>query len=99
MKLYPYKKGMRKMLYIAMPNQVANKGFEVVLTRELEVLAILVGGGGVKDFHWLEEGGINHFTLSSGGDVSDRQFSHFLALPSPLINDRSLRPPQAHSRA
>ena len=49
MKFYPCKKGTENIL--AMLNHAS---FEVVLTRELEVLAILIGGGGgAKDFHPL----------------------------------------------
>ena len=43
------------------------KSFEVVLTWELEVLAIVMGGG-AKSFHPLKGGGGAHiFTLSWGG--------------------------------
>ena len=41
-KFYPYKKGGRQNLSHA--EGVGTKSFEVVLTRELEVLAILMGG-------------------------------------------------------
>ena len=67
--------------------------FEVVLTWELEVLAIL--NGGTTSFHPLKGGwGAIRFTLSRWGREggggrkkhSDPQFSHFVVLPLPVIN-------------
>ena len=80
------------------------KGSGVVLTREHEVLATLKegvcggGGGGERSFHpW--KGGASIFTLSSEGaqQVSDLCFSHLVARPLPLLNDRSLRSTQRTS--
>ena len=55
MKFYPYKRGEggspKKVL--AMLNGGDTKSFEVVLTWELEVLAIVMGGGGATSFHPL----------------------------------------------
>ena len=53
--VYPCKKGAENVLAMLR----GTTSFEVVLTRELEVLAILIrGGGGAKDFHPLNgEGG------------------------------------------
>ena len=59
--------------------------FEVDLTRELEFLTILLGGG-TKSFHLLKEGVAKGFTLSCGGGgqkVLDPRFSHFVAYPPP----------------
>ena len=54
-KFYPYKRGgggsLKKVL--AMLNGGDTKRFEVVLTWELEVLAIVMGGGGATSFHPL----------------------------------------------
>ena len=47
MKFYSYKKGGGKVLAMIKGGGGANS-FEVVLTRELEVLAILKGGGDEK---------------------------------------------------
>ena len=63
----------------------------VVKTRELEVLALLMGGA-------------NSFTLSGGGGggsqkVSDPRFSHYVAHPLPVINDQSLRPGACFGRS
>ena len=70
--------------------------FEVDLTRELEFVTILLGGGGTKSFHLLKEGVAKGFTLSWGGGggqkVLDPRFSHFVAYPPPptppVINGR-----------
>ena len=46
------------------------KGFEVVLRRELEVLAIVMwggGGGGAKSFHPLKEGTLSWEVAKSFG--------------------------------
>ena len=70
--------------------------FEVVLTRDLEVLAILMRGGGATSFHPLKGGGgANSFTLSwVGGGGGTQSFGPavfpFLAT-LPIINDQSLR--------
>ena len=45
------------------------KHFEVVLQRELEVLAIVMGGGR-KKFPSFKRGGAKCFTLSGGGGVT-----------------------------
>ena len=57
------------------------KSFEVVLTRELEVLAIVMGGR--KKFPPFKRHGTRSFTLSGGGaqKVYDPRFSHFVAPP------------------
>ena len=55
--------------------------FEVVLTRELEVLAILLGGGGEKFYPVLSGGGAKTF--------GPMIFS-FCMPRLPVINDRSL---------
>ena len=70
-------------------NQVKNypeggctKSFGVVLTRVLEVLTILEGGGHKRFPPFKKEGGwvdVKSLILS----VSDLQFSHFVAPPSP----------------
>ena len=63
---------------------------EVVKTQELEVLAIVIGGGGTKDFHpFIKRGGGAQKVLPclewGGGrrlqKVFDLRFSHFVALP------------------
>ena len=74
------------------------KGFEVVLTRELEVLAILMGGGagagGAKRFHPLKKRGGGerckrfYSVLKSFGPAI---FPFCSALPLPVINDQYLR--------
>ena len=61
--------------------------FEVVLTWELEVLAIVMGG--TKSFHpW---GRKKFYSVLRGGakGFGPTQFSHFVA-PLPVINDQSL---------
>ena len=62
-KFYPYKKGEGAEKISAMLKG-GTTSFEVVLTRELEVLAILKGGA--KSFHPLKGGGggAKSFTLS-----------------------------------
>ena len=45
MKFYPYEKGRQKKFKPC--SMGGTKGFEVVLTWALKVLAILIGGGGV----------------------------------------------------
>ena len=68
------------------------KSVEVVLTRELELST--EGGGGAKSVHPLKGGGGKTFYpvfKGGGGEVSDLQFSHFVAPhPLPISNDRSL---------
>ena len=56
MKFYPTKRG-RKMFSRAEGGGGSTKSFEVVLTWELEVLAIVMGGGGAKGYHPLKGGG------------------------------------------
>ena len=57
----------------------------VVLTWELEVLAILKGGVRSQSFDPLKGGGVNSFTLScgarGGGGVTGPRFSPFVAPP------------------
>ena len=48
--------------------------FDVVLTRELEVLAIVMGGG-MQKFYPVLRGGV------AAQKVSDKRFSHFVASP------------------
>ena len=59
--------------------------FEVVLTRELEVLAIAMGGGGCKKFPPFKRGGGAQIVLpcleEEAQKVSDPRFSHFVAPP------------------
>ena len=99
MKYYRYKKGARKSVSHAEEVMGVWEGgtnsFEipVVLTQELEVIAILKGGGG-QNVSTLK-GRRKKITLSRGGwaqKVSNPQCSHFVAPPLPLINDQSLRP-------
>ena len=45
MKFYPYEKGGGEV-QVMLKGGGGTNSFEVVLTRELEVLAILIGGGG-----------------------------------------------------
>ena len=52
-KFYSYEKGDRKSFSHA-EGRGGGTSFEVVLTQALEVLAILMGGGGVKSFHVLK---------------------------------------------
>ena len=93
MKFYPYRKeGGGEML-----KGRGTKSFEVVLTRELEVLAIVIvggGGGGAKSFHPQKGGRRKKFypVLRGGAQkVSDPRFSHVVAPPPlPIINDQSL---------
>ena len=72
MKFYPYENG-------------DTKRFEVVLTQELEVLAILMGGG-TKSFHPLKVGAQKFLPCLEGGrgvqKNLDPRFSHFVAPPS-----------------
>ena len=63
------------------------KGFGVVLTRVLEVLTILNGGGAQK-VSTLQKGGCKKcLPCLEGGSqkVSDPQFSHFVAPPPPSL--------------
>ena len=73
------------------------KGFVVISTQELEVLAVL--NGGMQKFPPFKSGGAKCFTLSwgvgGGGEARakslDSGFSHFVASPTPLvINDQPL---------
>ena len=94
MRFYPYKKvGGEGEKSFSHP-EGDKKSFGVVLTRVLEVLAILmgvrsakrVGGGGRarKVLPCLERGGAQK--------VLDPLFSHFVAPPPlPLVNDPSLK--------
>ena len=59
MKFYPYK----KVFFNHAEGGGGTKSFEVVLTRELEVLAIVMGGGR-KKFPPFKRGGTKSFTLS-----------------------------------
>ena len=87
-KFYPYRKegGGGEML-----KGWGTKSFEVVLTQELEVLAIVMGGGR-KKFPPSKGGGRKKFypVLRGVQKVSDPRFSHFVAPPLPIINDQSL---------
>ena len=94
-KFYPYKKGGTNCFSYA-EGVGGTNSFEVVLTQELEVLAILIGGrggGGTKSFHSLKgRGGGEFYLVLSGGTGQTNlalQFSHFEAL-LPVINDQSL---------
>ena len=55
-KFYPYKKGRGAEKFLAILKGGCTKGFGVVFTQELEVLAILEGGGG-KKFPLFKGGG------------------------------------------
>ena len=68
--------------------KVGTISFEVVLTRELEVLAIAMWGA--KSFHPLKGGTQKVLPCLEGGlqKVSDLRFC---SPPLPVINDRSLR--------
>ena len=73
MKFYPYKKwggGGRAERVLAMLKGGDTKSFAVVLTWELEILAILIGG--LKKF----------YSVLSG---LDPRFSHFVASPPPSL--------------
>ena len=61
------------------------KGFEVVLTREFEVLAILMGGGHLK-FPPFKRGTRNVLPCLEGGGRKQ-----FWPHDFPIINDQSLR--------
>ena len=82
-KFHPYEKwGVQKVLAML---KGGTKSFKVVLTRELEVLAILMGAA--KGFHLLKVGGggtTSYKPVSRGAQkVSDPRFSPFVA-PPPL---------------
>ena len=67
----------------------------VVLTQELEVFSHTEGGGGrggARSFHPLKEGHDKFYPVlrGGGGKVSYPRFSHFVASPLPVMNDRSL---------
>ena len=53
------------------------KGFGVVLTQVLEVLALLKVGGGATSFHPIK-GGAESVTVLKGCNVSDPLLSHLL---------------------
>ena len=79
MKFYPNEKGG------AMLKGGSTQCFEVVLTPELEVLAILMGGGGAKSFHLLKgeaRKDLPHLKREKQ-KVSDPRFSHFVVAPPP----------------
>ena len=61
------------------------KSYKVVLTRELEVLAIMMGGGGAKNFNPLKGRMQNVLPCLEGGGqkVSDPRFSLFVDPASP----------------
>ena len=65
--------------------------FEVVLTRDIEVLAIVKGGA--KSFHPLKGGGVKGFTLSEWGGGHNKFWTRDFPILYPLriINDRSLK--------
>ena len=63
-KLYPYEKGGGdRNSFSHVEGGGAQKVFEVVLTREIQVLAILMGGGG----HLKFGAGVSKVLLSRGG--------------------------------
>ena len=79
----PLRKGAENVL--AMLKGGGTKCFEVVLTRELEVLAIVMGGGH-KRCPPFKGGAQNVLPCLKGGraqQVLDSQFSHFVAPPPP----------------
>ena len=78
-KFYPYKKrGGGAERGLAMLKAGATKSFEVVLTQELKVVAIVIGMG-CKMFPPFKKGeGAKSFTLSRGRVQKDLQFSHIL---------------------
>ena len=61
--------------------------YDVVLTQELEVLAIVVGGGSAKGFHPLIGGSKRFIPVLRGGvqKVSDQRSSHVVAPPPPSL--------------
>ena len=63
-KFYPYKKAEKVLAMLKWGGGGGRTSFALVLTRELEVLATLMGGwgGGAKGFRPLK-GGCNIFTL------------------------------------
>ena len=65
------------------------KCFEVVLTWEIEVLAIAMEGGGAKSFHPVKGGTQKVLPCLEGGRKKflDPRFSDFVA-PLPIINDQ-----------
>ena len=75
----PLQKGGRKSFSHAGSGEgggggVQNK-FEIVLTRELEVLAILMWGwGGAKSFHPLKGGREKFYPVLGGGGGSAKRF-------------------------
>ena len=89
-KFYPYTKGGGGQILLAMlkwGGGGCTQSFEGVLTWELKVLAIVMGG--VKSFHLLKGGGGTQKVLPSivggggGQNVSDLQSSCFVAPPPP----------------
>ena len=50
MKFYPYKRKGEQVFFLAVLKGGGTKSCEVVLTWELEILAIVIGGGGLKKF-------------------------------------------------
>ena len=64
MKFNPTKMGAEKVLVMLKGGGGAQKSFEVVLTWELEVLAILMGG--TYSFHLLKGGHEKFYPVSRG---------------------------------
>ena len=66
------------------------KSFEVVLTRELKVVAILMGGGGGgrKKCPCLKQEGVREVLPCLEGQSFGPTISYFVA-PLPVINDQS----------
>ena len=86
-KFYPYKKGGGGIVFSHSEGR-STTSFEVVLTRELEVLAIVMGvGGGHKTFPPFKRGGGHkkfYSILRWGGQTFlDSRFSHYVATPPP----------------
>ena len=85
LKYYPYRKwGQKRFSHAEGGGGTTSCG--VVLTRELEVLAKLIrGGGGHKGVHPLKGGGGAKGLpcLDGAQQVLDTQFYHFVAPPSP----------------
>ena len=93
-KFYPYEKGGSEKVF-TMLNEGgggSTTSFEEVLTRELEVLAIVMGGRKKCPPFKMGGGGQNVLPCLEGGarKVLDTRFSHFVA-PLPVINDQSLK--------
>ena len=91
MKFYPLKRAENVLAMLKGGGGDQKKSFGVVFMQKLEVLAILKGGGGVKKIPPFKMGARKVLPcLERGGGgrgekVSGRQFSNFVATPSPHL--------------